>query len=578
MIAAWILGGLTTILVALYMARPRLENRRLSAAQFFQDLESPRQQTLQLRLSNPLLARPFYLQLLALLIILVAVLTIHLAYAGAGTEQSIGLWLMVDTSGSMSTEQEDELRLTLAQEAALDMLDIGEQAAQNAVSDIELCVKLSAFDLDSRALLTTANLTVVAQEIESLPTRALGTNIDLVRSALEGLIEQRNVDLANNTLEGLTEQRDAECVITHLAVFTDLPAPEWIADHEAIQTFWHDVSESVDNIGFTDLRATRNPLTGLVHQVSVTVQAYNSRPSDARIEVTSPTGETVLNDTLRWEGDGTWQARFKPVGPGEYRLQITPGGAYPLDDEAVITISDGDAIRVDWQVERPEFLSGLGWIQDAVKPQFRITANVSSSDVSNDRAIPTLIIGDGYTADNSNEILDFFEASPLLADLNFDVAETIGIRGIPLPSGSVPVLRGLDEQAWIATDSRLPTVYIPDLPVSPSATDAQDETLVAFSNVVFFNAVRWLLQERTLPPLYTLTSASAPEAEGNRIALHDAEGNTERVASSYGELTDLKPIRVNEREEPIWPILLTVAAAIFCIERSLAAYGGAKWR
>lgn len=551
----WVLGGLIGVLIALYMVRPRLERRRLSAARFFQALP-PAKQNVQLRLSNPLVSRPFYLQLLGLLLFLAALLSIYLPLAGAGKEQAIGLWLLIDTSGSMSTQQAGTTRLALAQTAALNVLATAQKAAQAANPRVGLCVKLSTFDLERHDWLTTpvpdlAEQKIVEQNIKALQPRALGTNVDLIRS----LFDQ------------LADQSTSTCPVTHLVVITDLPAPEWIGEAHALDNIWQDVGQPVDNIGFTELRASRNPLSGLVYGVNVVAQAYHAPPQNAHIEIIGPTGSTLVNQPLTWQGDGAWRTVLKPNGPGQYHLRLSPGGAYALDDEATIEIKDSATIHVDWQLPDKHLLEQLGWIQDAQTPQLRVAADERAAGT-----IPTLLVGDGYRKDGRQEIQDFYEASALLADLNFDVAETVGIKGISLPAGFTPVLRGVDGRVWLSQRSDPPTVYVPGLPTNLG------DTLAAFSATAFFNGVRWLLQERTLPPLYTNTTPSDPEPSGNRLALHDGEGDTSRLPISYGALNDLQPRRVGARQAPIWPLLLTAAAALFLVERTLAAYGGPQWR
>lgn len=556
MTTAWILGGLIGVLVALYMVRPRLEQRRLSAARFFHDLPPAHQQFLQLRLSNPLLARPFYLQLLALLLLLAALLSIYASFAGAGREQAIGLWLLLDTSGSMRTQQDGTTRLALAQAAAVDALTLARQAAQAANPPVALCVKLSTFDLEKREHLLlpvadNAEQTVVEKTINALEARALGTDLNLLRGF---------VDL-------LADQVDNACPVTHVVIITDLPAPDWIGEARTVDTIWHDIAQPVENIGFTELQAMRNPLSGLVHEVNIGVQAYNPPPNNAQLVITGPTGDRVLHEPIRWQGDGAWRTRFTPGGPGQYQLRLTPGGAYPLDDEATFVIHDSAAIHVDWQVADQTLLTQLGWLQDAQTPQFRVRPAEQAADDT-----PTLLVGAGYHAGEGREILDFYEASPLLADLNFDVAEVVGMDGIALPAGFTPVLRGGDGRIWLAQRAEPPAVYVPGLPTTGN------ETLAAFSATAFFNGVRWLLRERTLPPLYTTTTPGEPEPAGNRLALHATEGDTARLPISYGELRDLRPRRIGERAKPIWPIFVTVAVLIFLVERSLAAYGGPRWR
>jgi hypothetical protein len=95
---------------------------------------------------------------------------------------------------------------------------------------------------------------------------------------------------------------------------------------------------------------------------------------------------------------------------------------------------------------------------------------------------------------------------------------------------------------------------------------------VDFPPLFFFNAVRWLLQKRDLPALYTLTSPLEPTPAANRLALHKDEGNTQRVPRSSGKLENLKPITGKGAGIPLWPILVLAAAILFLIERALAAW------
>jgi hypothetical protein len=114
--------------------------------------------------------------------------------------------------------------------------------------------------------------------------------------------------------------------------------------------------------------------------------------------------------------------------------------------------------------------------------------------------------------------------------------------------------------------------YVPGLP------ELTDNNTGQFSITAFFNAVRWLLQTRPAAPLYTLTTPTTVEPVGNRLALHEDEGNTVRPPRSLGSLDDLQPTVIGEVKRPIWPLLLTLVAALYLLERALASWGGPAWR
>lgn len=574
---AWLLGGLLVVLVAIHMARPRFKEFTLSAARFFNALPPARKGQPRLRLGNPFKSWPLYLQFPILLLLLVAVLSIDDTFAG-GESKGLGVWFMVDTSASMSTSQQGTTRMDAAQEEIKQAMMQAKSAVGSALlSEEELlnqfvdqkktsfCLKLSAFDLEQRDLIVSPDAKATEQTANELIARPLGTDLNLIRTALS-LLE---------------DQSESECVITHLIVVSDQPAPEWVADEQITSitdVIWRDVGQAVDNIGFTDIQLSQNPLTGLVREVNLEVTAFGVAPTNSKLLITAPDGTALLDEPIAWQGNNKSRHTFAPSGAGQYTLQLSPGGAYDYDDEAIIEISDGEQIRVDWQLNERGLVEQLGWPQEKQQPHLRIVPYQSQID-----DIPTLMVGNGYPQEGANsgqpdeliEIRDFYESSPLLADLNFDVAESLGIRGVnqsSLPEGFQPVLRGNDDLIWLAQREKPPAAYVPGLPI------AVDDNLGHFSTTAFFNAVRWLLQERPLPAPYTLTTPEEPEPEGNRLALHEEEGNTAREPYSFGNLDNLEPVSTGSERAPIWPILLAVAVLIFLIERGLAAFGSEKWR
>jgi len=228
---------------------------------------------------------------------------------------------------------------------------------------------------------------------------------------------------------------------------------------------------------------------------------------------------------------------------------------------------------VDWQLPDRRLQMQMGWKQDKITPHLKVTSNINTSV-----DIPTLIVGPGYAGAGRTGagpggpllIRDFMETSPLLADINLDAVEALGLRGIELPKGFQPVLRGMDGTVWLAQAENPLRVFVPGLP------GGTDDTLGRFSAAVFFNGIRWLLQKRDIAPLYTLTSPHATEPTAHRLVLHKDEGNTQRVPRSSGKLTDLKPVTGKGATIPLWPILVMTAAVLFLFERALAVYSN-KW-
>ena len=535
------------ILVVLYMTFPRFLRRRLSAARFFRDLPPPRKGQSRLRRGKMELTLPFFLQLFVLLLLLAAVFFSDKRLKGHEAE-GLGVWFIVDTSASMSTLQGNKPRMA----AAVREVELAVDQAQKAAKNKELCFRLSAMDLERRDLITAGNAVSITRAIQNLKPRPLGTDLGVIRRAFQILKDQSKL-------------KD-HCQVSHIVVVTDIPDPGWLWESGGIEVVWRDVGQLVDNVGFTNIQASRNPLTGLASEVLIEVTAFGTPPANTGLLVTAPDGTQVMDEELNWQQGQFWQGRFTPFAVGEYQLHLSPGGAYVFDDVAVIKIDEGQLIRVDWQLPDRRLLREMAWIEDKTNPHLRVTSNRTTP-----MDIPTIIIGPGYTRTRDRDtgpsvIRDFMEASPLLADVNLDAVETLKLGGIELPENFQPVLRGMDGKVWLAQAETPLRAFVPGLPTGT------DDVIGRFSATVFFNAVRWLLQKRDLPALYTLTSPLEPKPAANRLALHKDEGNTQRVPRSSGKLENLKPITGKGAGIPLWPILVMAAVILFLIERALAAW------
>jgi hypothetical protein len=282
--------------------------------------------------------------------------------------------------------------------------------------------------------------------------------------------------------------------------------------------------------------------------------------------VRSPDG-TLRTLPVERSGGPTGSVDVVPSLAGRYTFRVSPGGAYRYDDEAAVDVPAANPVRVDWRVPRREWLTRLGWTEDRDTPDVRVLPSIEMLD-----SRPAIVLGSGYAPGTRPEqpITTFLETSPLVAGLNFDVAERSGMSGAPsLPPGFNPVLTGPENVIWIAERAAPVAAFIPGLPLDG------DDSVARFSSTVFLNAARWILERRPRSALFTLTTPEEPIPSGNRIALHPAEGNTERTPRSLGTF-DPAALRESETERrlPLWPWLVAAAAVVFVAERSLALLRG----
>lgn len=556
-VAAILMAALVTGLVIVYLTRPRYEDIELSAARFFDDIDEQEENSLQFNLSNLFLSPPFYLQLAVLLALLATFLWPEQTIATVSDRESVGVWIALDTSASMSAMQSGAPRMEGARGEIGDLLNHLKLLRENSLS----CLGLSTFDLVSTTQIASGSPLDVERLVATIEPRLLGTDLTLLRG-LSAFLQARE---------------ESNCQITHLVVVTDAPFPEWGADLGGdMQVIWRDVGEPVQNVGVVDVRQQGDGLFGSGYAIEVTVAAYGEGTARASITVQNEAGMVVVEEALQWDQPGLQQVAFTPTAAGPYRIQLSPGGSYSYDDDITITVSEMQQIRVDWQLPESNLVQQLDWDDDEVAPHVRVAPYPAELD-----AVPTLLVGDGYGNGPAVSEIDFFlESSPLLSDLNFDVAEHIPVHGITLATDSPlqPVLTatagpGQEGSIWLAASDQPLAAYVPGLP-----TDSGDANLDAFSTIVFFNALRWLLQERTPPPLFTLTTPEEPLPDGARVVLHPGEGNTALPAVSIGQWEEIDPATTGKVESPLWPVWLALAATFFALERALASLGGPRWR
>lgn len=560
-----ILGALVAGLVVLYLVSPPVRRRRISAARFLLPLPNPpRPLGGQIRLRRLITSPPFWLQLIALALLCAAVWAATMQAPLRGP-RSIGLQLMIDTSASMSTIQGGVPRIELARLKAAEAIT-GSFAAAEGVA---WCAQISSFDAEVRDRAGFGDPIQAAGQLPQVEVRPLGTNLDLLRGRLS----------APNPPPPAAASPEPDCPITDLVVISDRPAPPWVADLPT-PVKWQDIAQPVASVGFAGIQPVHNRLTGAVVELRYEVVAYGPQPAPSTLTISGPDG-VIRDEVISWADRRVLQDRFRPTTPGDYTLTLSSDGAYGYDDRAQITIHGATPVALDWRLPDRSVPDLLGWATTTNDPIVQVIGYEAVGSLS--AQLPTLIIGPGYAATEpaSEQLIRYFdERSLLLADLNLDIAERAGIRGAPaLPDGFTPVLSGSDNTTWIAArqpseDPSAPTpaaVFIPGLPLW------SDENLGAFSQTVFFNALRFLLNERQLPAIYTLTSPAAPEPEGTRLALHPGEGDTGGAPLSIGDLNRWEPAGPGVEQGSLWPLLAALAAGVLLIERLALIIWGNRW-
>ncbi|WP_162801204.1 VWA domain-containing protein [Azospirillum brasilense] len=520
-------------LVAVYMSRPLFRKVEVSSARFLMDLPEPTAARRRWSPALPLRSLSFWLQVAVVGLLLAAALLEAWRVAGVGGAR-LGVWLLIDTSHSMTTRQGGGMRFDLARAAVERAIDrVSVQAAGEAP-----CFRLSSFDLRRVEWLGSGTADAARAAMAGLRPRAAGTDLSAAMGALSA-----------PPPEG--------CPITHVVVVTDRPVPAVPADTDR-SLVWIDVGQPVDNIGIDGLEVQRDPFTGAVREVVAAITAWGARPGDARAVVYGPDGRPVAERRAAWSPYGPWRVAFEPDRPGTYRIALSPSGAYDGDDAVELEVGTGNTLSVDWRLPDRRLPDRLGWPSNTGRPMLRVVGDPGQAGPE-----PTLVVGPGYRSGASRVDL-FADRHPMLAGLNFDVLDDAGMSAARLPDGFRMVAADAARRVWIAAREAPRTAYIPGLP------SAGRGPLDDASTLLFFNAVRWLLADQ---PVAVPGRWLSPD--GTAIDAPSGEGYTGGEPRSHGTLDDLAPRPAGTAPEPVWPWLVLTAALLFAVERVHAAV---RWR
>ena len=525
----WLLLGLGGALVAIHMARPKVKRTRISSAAFFKNLPAPRLSGGRLTWGKPELTGAFLLRLLVFLLI-VAALFAHLLQWRVHRSDHVGLWVLLDTSASMSAGNHAS-----SERAKRELNSILEQISQQ-FPGAATSFRISAFDLERRDLPPVETSDALANAMAGLQPRMLGTDPGLVRAILETPFPEN---------------------VTHLLVLSDQPAPD-IADPRLI---WRCVGGKLPNAGMGSLSVIPDVFTGGALEVLVGLNAFGPARS-AGFTVTGPDDKPLLTlDPIPWQGDpensgAAWTLRFPIEQAGTYTLAMTGEDGYPVDDRIELDLDPGGNLKVNWQAPPNPLFDALNWRQDVEDPALTVT---TSPDKNLDG--PSMILAKMNAADAVTEIGTFREGHALLADINLDALEQLGLQGIVLPPGFRSVVSTTQGQSLIAESDDQNTILIPAFP------ERSDQEAEKITTTLFFNATRALFQSGQNRKILSLTSPAEPEPGPNRIAIHPNEGNLWREPVSVGSTENLAQTGDMTQRYPLWALFLVLAALVMIVER-----------
>lgn len=328
----------------------------------------------------------------------------------------------------------------------------------------------------------------------------------------------------------------------------------------------------VPNLGLNVVRRSGGGALGWQGALEIDIVAYGGT-QPVSVSLSDANGTLIEQNEVLWNAEDRAQQRVTLPDGGTYTVTLNSADAYPLDNQVTLRTPPPRQIRVDWRLNDRRLADALNWPPATNAPDLRVWPYQNGWAPPGD-GVPLLLVDAAYGRGALTEIAAFDETSPLLDDLNFDVAEAAQIAG-PSAAELAPmrsVMLDTQDRVWIAAAENPPLAYVPGLP-----TQTGDENLDAFSTTLFFNAARFLLSERELPPLYGLTSPAQPAVDAAHAALHPGEGDTAQPVRSVGDVNDIQATLSAAEGDPLWPLLVVLAGVIVLLERYLSVFGGPRW-
>jgi hypothetical protein len=551
-----IIFSIMGVLFVLYLLRPYYEPFEISSAEFFETVEDS-SFSLRFNIKSFVSSVPFWVQLLVFSSMLVAIL---LAAQQMPSEpiDTMGILYVLDTSASMSAQDGDTIRMETAKQ---EILAIREEITtrQEDFPNVAFCEELVSYDGNGVVIQSMTTL-------DQIQHRPLATAHSTLRLWLEAWL----------TSDSLPD--NIRCNLTHVVVVSDEPAPEWVALlSEDVPIVWRDVGLPVDNAGIVTIQPRGSATFGWNGEIEVSVITYGTPPPATTLILEDTDGNIVDQRELVWSAPTTQTRVFQLSESGQYKIRLIPDDAYQYDNQATIIAEDFQNIRYSWELDTPMpfDLSRAGWIAVVDSPTIRVVA--SPEQLTGD--IPTIIVGSAYRqADAIHSITYFEDDTGLLDRISLDAAEMLRIGQASIASTLdssqyTPILTDDANHVLVATNDSVPFVYIPGPPIIDS-----DAELNSFSQTLFFNAVRWLLQEDAIDvELYRNTSTASPTPQGNINALHDGEGATHLDNVNFGDISDITPLAPPVTDNPLWALFVCAGMGIFVVERLLTLFGGHRW-
>nr|WP_321455703.1 hypothetical protein [uncultured Cohaesibacter sp.] len=529
--------GVTVLaLIIKYMRQSKVRQVELSALAFLPGLSKASEARVRWNIARPLSSPLFWLRLLFLLLLLLALLMDGLTFA-KHSRASLGVLIAVDRSASMGIGSPNRLQL-----------------AEQKASDISAYVKERGGC--SRQIF-------LPDEISSNGNRGEASENGLSLSAMQSAIA--------SVLRG-----DDRCEWTHLVVLSDLSKPPFFSlDPDAFgqkavapHLLWFQIGEPEANSALVDVNFDAADFAGSEARLTLSVASYGDVKGAGSLHLLGPDGEYIEpTDSADLLGQGDKQFSFAVSKPGLYHATLTEAKGLAIDNRLDVELGAISVLPV--YLEPTLESSSLGRLLGRIAPIKR--------DISEDDLVVVAGYGKGASvarrgiyfyddeAGDASRLGYFDSASPLLEAVDLDLVDKRRLHGLAsVPEGFRAVAKGSDGRIWIATRSgKDPAVLMP-YPVGGANADLSGNRQLTWL-VTLMNAYRFVTSDRK-----HLLKVDYVSDTGEPLRDVTFESDTAKAVGKKPALTDIQPVaRPVAQDAPIWPWLLLMAIVVLLIERAV---------
>jgi hypothetical protein len=492
----------------------------ISSARFFYDIPESNTKRPKLRIFPPRFSTRLLLQLLAL-ITLVALL--YPWNKDAHDLPGTGLRILIDTSHSMTTRQNEKPRLTRAIDLATNRL------LSPKLVETLLCIEIEEFNRELTPVYWGVQVGEAINALSTLHAKPVGTDLRHTR---------------------YLRSDNSSCKTSHMIIITDLPSPS-ITPPQGIRLEWIDISAPVTNFGIGKIEARGSRLTNTLDFLNITLNQWGASSESALVAIEFPDKTVERFQVSSWNKAGEAELPLYNPSSGEYRITIVSIDDYDGDDKAIVELPEFNGVNIEWNLREKNPFTSLS--NRADKPTIEVTYADEQSDTESQVLISKM-------AEGKSSLIGLFENNHApITGLNLDEFEKLELIATTPPLGFRWLLADEKGKGWVAVKDDPRSVYLPPL------TLKGEPLQVEVSAHLLFQSILWILesQKPTLSTRYIIDDTT----QNNEPLWEGMQNQNPRSIQFQAKTTN-----ITQEFIPYWHLLIALAALMLAGDQLIRAY------